>query len=170
MSTTLLAARIAAAMAFKLATSADIGKGQQEVDWSPSFNFTDGTGADQAKVAFADERTLSASSNEELDLAGGLTDLFGNTITFTKIKALLVVADAGNTNDVLVGGAGSNGFITPFGDATDVIKVKPGGLLLLVAPNATGYAVTASTGDKLKIANSSSGSSVTYQIGLLGVV
>lgn len=134
-----------------------------------SINLGDGNGANQANQVFHDQRTLAASASEELDLAGGLTNPLGQTVTFTKIKALLIRAAAGNTNDVLVGGAAANGFIAPFGDATDVIKVKPGGTLLLVAPDADGYAVTAATGDLLKIANSAAGSGVTYDIVAIGV-
>lgn len=134
-----------------------------------SINLGDGNGANQANQVFHDSRTLAASASEELDLAGGLTNGLGATVTFTKIKALLIRASSGNTNDVLVGGAAANGFIAPFGDATDVIKVKPGGTLFLAAPDAAGYAVTAATGDLLKVANSAAGSGVTYEIVLIGV-
>lgn len=134
------------------------------------YTFTDGTGANQIKSMFTDQRTLSASATEDLDLAGSLTDVYGATITFTKVKLLMVRAASGNTNDVLVGGAGSNGFTSWVGDATDVVKVKPGGSLILVAPDATGYAVTAGTGDLLTITNSAGSTSVTYDIVILGVV
>lgn len=80
------------------------------------------------------------------------------------------MAAAANTNNVVVGGAASNGFINWVGDATDVINVRPGGVFMLVAPDSTAYAVTASTGDILKVANSSSGTSVTYTIVIIGVV
>ena len=71
---------------------------------------------------------------------------------------------------MLVGGAGSNGFTSWVGDATDVVKVKPGGALILVAPDATGYAVTAGTGDLLTITNSAGSTSVTYDVVIMGVV
>src|SRR5690349_14906604 len=41
-----------------------------------------GTGNNQANTMFADTRTLTASSSENLDLAGGLTDPLGGTLTF----------------------------------------------------------------------------------------
>jgi hypothetical protein len=93
----------------------------------------------------------------------------GATLTFTKIKAILVKAAEGNTNNVVVGGAASNGWVGPFGDVSDTVAVKPGGTLLLVAPNAAGYAVTAGTGDILKVANSGAGTGVTYDIVIVGV-
>lgn len=146
----------------------DLGVASYPALIGADYNLDNGSGANQASLMFSDIRTLTASSTENLDLAGSLVDAFGTTLTFAKIKALIVIADAGNTNDVLVGGAGSNTMLTFFGDATDIVKVKPGGMLVLVAPDATGYAVTASTGDILKVANSSSGTGVTYKIILIG--
>ncbi len=132
------------------------------------FTLTNGNGANQANLAFSDERTLAASATENLDLAGVLTDAFGNLLTFAKVRVILIYALPANTNNVLVGGAASNGFITPFNDATDIAVVKPGGMLLMIAPDTNGYAVTAATGDLLKITNSSSGTSITYDVIILG--
>ena len=41
---------------------------------------------------------------------------------------------------------------------------------MLVAPDANGYAITATTADLLKIANSAGGTSVTYTIAILATV
>lgn len=140
----------------------DIGKGWQ-------FNLPNGTTAGKADVLWHDERTLAASGSEDLDLAGSLTGILGGTATFAKVKAVIVYADDGNTNDVVIGGAASNGWLGPFGDATDTVAVKPGGLLVMMAPGTAGLgSVTAGTGDLLHVANSSSGSAVTYQIILVG--
>tara|TARA_Y100000310_G_scaffold345430_1_gene464863 strand:- start:1236 stop:1745 length:510 start_codon:yes stop_codon:yes gene_type:complete len=128
----------------------------------------DGTGADQADLLFTDTRTISASSNDDLDLAGGLTDPLGDTLTFVRIKAMFISAAAGNTNNVLVGGAGANDFINWVGNSSDIIVVMPGGGFFLFAPDATAYAVTAGTGDILRVANSAGGSTVDYDIVLIG--
>lgn len=148
----------------------DIGDGKHVINKTYDVAFSNGTGANQANMVFTDQRTLSASGTEDLDLAGGLTDAFGNTITFTSIKGIFIYAATGNTNDVLVGGAASNQFIEWVSNASDVIVVKPGGFFGLCNPAANGYAVTASTGDLLKVANSSSGTSVTYDIIIVGEV
>jgi len=169
MATILNSAQVSAVIKADLANVVDLGTVMNSVSWSPSYSFGDGTGADQAKIVFTDERTLAASANESLDLAGGLTDAFGQAITFTKIKAIAIKAAAGNTNNVEVGGAASNAFLL-FKDATDVLPVRPGGMALIVAPDAAGIAVTAGTGDLLKVANSGGGTGVTYQIAILGVV
>lgn len=167
--TTLETAMLALNIAASLTNLNDVGIARHSLPFNPTFSLTNGTGANQANAGFADIRTLSASGTENLDLSGSLLDAFGNTLAFTKIKAMVVLAASGNTNDVLIGGAGSNGFITPFADATDVARVKPGGLLVMVAPDANGLAVTAGTGDILKVTNSAGSTSVTYTIILIGV-
>jgi hypothetical protein len=133
-----------------------------------SYKFTNGTGANQIDRVFSDRRTLAASASESLDLAGTLVDALGATVTFARVRALRIKADAANTNNVVVGGAASNAFASLFGDATDKIVVRPGGLVLVVAPDTTGYVVTAGTGDLLQVANSGAGTGVTYDITILG--
>lgn len=129
---------------------------------------TSGTGANQADVIFHDQRTIAASGTEDLDLAGTLTGAFGATVTFARIKLIVITAAAANTNNVVVGGASSNGFINWVSDATDKVVIRPGGAFCLLAPDATAYAVTAGTGDLLTVANSSSGTGVTYDVILVG--
>ncbi len=151
-----------------LQSALDLVTVQAPLSYSASLSLATGTGAGQADLIFSDTRTLTASSTENLDLAGVLTDALGATLTFVKIKGIIVRASTGNTNDVVVGGAAANGFINWVADATDKINVRPGGLFVLIDPTGSGYAVTASTGDILKVANSSSGSSVTYDIIIIG--
>jgi hypothetical protein len=129
-----------------------------------------GTGAGNADRMFTDQRTLTASSTEDLDLAGVLTDAFGATLTFARIKLIHIEALATNVNNVVVGGAATNQFINWVGAATHQVVVRPGGSLTLTtgSADATGYAVTATTGDLLRIGNSGAGSSVGYNIVLIG--
>lgn len=131
------------------------------------ITLTPGTSSGNADLIFMDTRTLAASATENLDLAGGLVDPLGATLTFVTIKAIYVKASSANTNNVVVGGAGSNTLLGIFSDATDKILVKPGGVFMWVAP-ATGATVTTLTGDILLVANSSSGTSVTYDIVIIG--
>ncbi|MFC8267811.1 hypothetical protein ACFUIZ_19070 [Streptomyces cinereoruber] len=146
------------------------GKATYPFGLSRSVSLVDGTGAGKADRVWTATRTLAASASEDLDLAGTLVDAFGATVSFAKIKALMVSAAAGNTNNVVIGGASSNGFITWVGAATHTVIVRPGGALALLTgeADANGYAVTAATGDLLKIANSGSGTPVTYSIAIIG--
>lgn len=129
-----------------------------------------GTAAGQADQIWHDQRTLAASATEDLDLAGVLVNALGATVTFARIKGLLVAAAAGNTNNVVVGAAATNAWATLL-NATGTLTLRPGDLVVAMAgqANATGWAVTAGTGDLLKVANSAGGSSVIYDIVLLGV-
>lgn len=144
----------------------DLGTLLADVDESFSADLASGTSASQADLIWSDTRTLTASATENLDLAGVLADAFGATLTFVKIKAILIKAAAGNTNNVVIGN-GSNPFLGPFGAAAHTLAVPPGGCVALFAP-VSGWAVTAATADILKVANSSSGSSVTYDITIVG--
>lgn len=165
-----LNASVKLALVGEFANSADLGTTKLPLGYNGSFVFTHGTGANQVGSVFTDTRTLAASGSEDLDLSGVLTDAFGAAIAFTRIKGLIVKAAPGNTNDVIVGGNGSAPCASFFGDATDTLRVKPGGMVALMAPNATGYAVTPGTADLLTLANSGAGTSVTFDILILGTV
>jgi hypothetical protein len=138
------------------------------LNYLKTYQLDSGTGANQADKIWTDTRTLTASSTENLDLAGVLTDAFGATVTFARVKALIISANSLNTNDVVVGGAATNTFINWVGDPTDKIKLKPGASFMLVAPDSTAYPVTAGTGDILLVANGAAGTSVTYDIVVIG--
>ena len=139
------------------------------VDKLVNSTLANGTAAGQADRIYAGTRTLAASTTEDLDLAGGLTDAFGSTITFVKVKALLIVAAAANTNNVVVGAASANQWVTRF-NSTGTTTLRPGATACYIAgsADATGWTVTASTGDLLKVANSGAGSSVSYDIVIVG--
>jgi len=131
--------------------------------------FTDslanGTASDQSDVLFHDTRSLAATS-EDLDLAGSLTDAFGSTVTFADVTGIFIQNN--NTtagHDLAIGGAAANQFINWVSDASDEIVVRAGGCLLLWAPK-DGYAVTAATGDLLKI--DAGANTVSYDIVLVG--
>jgi len=142
----------------------DLSVTKDDLILTPQKQFTPGTGNNQMDKLFHDMRTLADGANESLDLAGTLVDMFGTTIIFAKIKAMLI-HNLSATQTLTIGG-GATPFINWVGDATDVVKIPPNGMLLLVAPLA-GFAVTADTGDILKIANSA-GAACDYQIALAG--
>lgn len=153
-----------------LSKDVDIGSLSHNISYAQSYTLTNGTSANQANMMFTDTRTINASSSEDLDLAGGLTDPFGTSIVFTRIKGIIICANSGNTNNVVVGGDATSTFLTWVGAETDSVIVRPGGMICLMAPDATSYAVTATTGDLLKISNSGATTGVTYDIILLGTV
>jgi hypothetical protein len=131
------------------------------------ITMTNGTAADRADLVFSDTRTISASSSENLDLAASLTDVFGSTLTFVELRAIMVIADSSNTNNVRVTRPASNG-VPLFLAASDGIDVPPGGVFLWSCPADGAVTVTASTGDIITVANSSSGTAVNYDIVIVG--
>ncbi|MFJ4847543.1 hypothetical protein [Streptomyces sp. NPDC088733] len=134
-----------------------------------AMQLASGTGAGKADRIYHGRRTLAASATEDLDLAGVLVDAFGTAITFARIKALLIAAATANTNNVVVGAASSNQWAT-FLNTTGTMTLRPGAFVGVGtgAADATGYGVTASTGDLLKVANSAGSTSVQYDIVLIG--
>lgn len=164
-----LSASIKLSVSATLTGTSDLGSRKYDLPFTKTVSFTHGTGANQANQIWTDTRTISASSSEDLDLAGVLTSPLGTTLTFTKIKAIIIAASANNTNNVVVGGD-TNALINWVGNANDVVNIRPGGFICLTAPDSTAYGVTASTGDILQITNSDGTSSVTYDIIIIGVV
>lgn len=149
------------------ATSKKSLDGRDVVDRLPDsadVQLGSGIGYGKADIAFMDQRTLAASTSENLDLAGVLTDGFGQVITAAKVKAIEIENPEGSLSDLEVGGAAANGFLGPFKDATDIIVLKPGDKF--VAVSRTGWTVTPGTGDILKVANGAGGS-VAYNIKLI---
>lgn len=120
----------------------------------------------KADVLWAGKRTIVASGSENLDLAGVLAGLLGGTVTAAEITAIVVLADESNTNDVVLFGAASNAFNGPLTGTTPKLAVGPGDPFYCA--NRKGWPVVAGTGDILLVANSGSGTSVTYTIVLFG--
>lgn len=134
--------------------------------YAAQIDLATGTGLGQADRRWTSQRTLTASATEDLDFAGSLTGPLGAAVTFARIKALLVKAAVGNTNDVVLSRAAAG--IPLFAATGDALSVKPGGLFLWVAPTAAGIVVTATTADTLTVTNSAGSTSVTYDIVVLG--
>lgn len=140
-----------------------------------STRLTDGTSAGKADRLYVATGTLAASASLNLDLAGSVADVFGSTITFARIKVIYVELTADTTaTHVYVGGhasAGLTNWITSagtFGTDQPKVTVRNGGVLFLCAPDATAYAVTATTADILKITNADGANVATYRLALVG--
>lgn len=162
-------AMVAVSAFAELSTAIDLGTSKAPQSLSRSMSLGSGTTAGNADRVFSDRRTLAASGTEDLDLAGTLVDAFGAAITFARIKGIVIAAAAANTNNVVIGNATSNAWATLLG-ATSTVTLRPGAFLAVGTGVAdpTGYAVTAGTADLLKILNSAAGTSVTYDIHIIG--
>lgn len=157
---------IDANLSASLTSALDLVTASAPLALNTRISLASGTSTGQADLCWSDTRTVAASGTDALDLAGTLAGNLGGTLTIVKLKAVFVRAAAANTNNVRVNRPASNG-VPLFLAASDGIDVLPGGLFLWVAPGA-GVTVTAGTGDLLNIDNSSSGTSVTYDVVFVG--
>jgi len=106
-------------------------------------------------------RSLTNSASETIDLDGGVTNSFGTQLDFAEVRLVFISAASTNTAALNVGGAAANAFSTWLGDASDVVSIRPGGVLMVVGPDDTAY--TVSTNGNLKIQNGGTGNA-TYDI------
>ena len=127
---------------------------------------SNGTSSGNVSQMWHDTRTLNASATEDLDFAGGLTNAFGVTLTFVKIKFIYICAAAGNTNDVQVTRVATTGMPLFMADG-DGIALGPGEFFIYCSPT-TGKTVTPTTDDTLTFTNSAGGTSVSWDIIVVG--
>lgn len=162
-----LTSGVSVALSGTLTSALDLATGSSPLSVRKAANFASGTGVGKADRIWSDRRTLAASASEDLDLVGVLLDAFGGTISFVKVKGLYISAADANANNVVVGAA-----TAPWAtllSATGTLTLRPGAFFGLGTGAAdAGYAVTATTGDILKVANSGAGTSVTYDIAIIG--
>lgn len=164
---TSLTTTLTASLQAALSNPIDLVTGAAPLDYTKKMTWTNGTLVNTADKVFSDTRTVTASSTDALDLAGSLTDIYGATLTFVEVRGLLVVAAAGNTNNCRLNRPASNG-VPLFLAASDGIDIPPGGFFFWACPADGKVTVTPSTGDIINIDNSSSGSSVTYDVVIIG--
>lgn len=166
---TSLAVQLALTLSWQQTNAADLSTPRDAAALSLDDELTNGTAIDTADVLWHDRRTLAATTSEDLDLAGSLVSaLTGAAVTFAKIKCILIKNRSTTAGYILaVGGASSNQFINWVANSSDIVNVGPNGIFMLWNPSLAGYAVTASTGDLLKI-NNTGGGSLDYDIVLIG--
>jgi len=142
-----------------------------------SISWAFGSGASEFDLVFHDTRIVAAAGNEELDLAGSLTDGFGNTLTYANIKVLAIMnvsdqtlttpAHTATAAIINIGGAAANTWDGPFNDSTDEIILGAGDMFIVTRKAAAGMAVTAGTGDLLRIEETAT-LEAAYRIALFG--
>jgi hypothetical protein len=134
-----------------------------------AVDLTYGTTSAKANWMYYASRTVAATTADNLDLSGSLTDGLGNTISATKLKlAVIAIASPDGTKSLRVGPRGvANAAQLNFGGvaATDYQTVTH--WWWLYEPVA-GYTITAATADIFGVYNPGAGS-VTYSVLLAGV-
>lgn len=164
-----LTAKMAIELNIAYSASRDLADTQHPIILSrgPTLKSAEGAGNDDhADVVWDDQRTLADTANETLDLQdGSLTDNLGNAVTIDILKALYI-KNTSTDASLLIGGAAATQ-LGLFNDVSDVLKLQPGGEILLTAPLAAGIDTT--TNSDLKLAHDGTGSSdLVYDIVVVG--
>ena len=127
------------------------------------INFTNGTGSGQADLFFqinVPALGTSATSTYDLD-ANTMTDPFGNTLTFVKVKAILLShTGTSSASSIKLGGD----FITTANIGTN--NIVAGSSILIT--DKTGYTVTATSADVLTVTNNDGSNTANYDLFLIG--
>lgn len=145
----------------------DLLKATAALSYARSGSFQTGVGANQADKMWSDKRNILASATDDLDVSGTtLQDPLGINLALARVKLIAVYAYATNINDVIFGG--SSAPVPILTGTTPALPIKPGGMLLLTAPLATGYPVTATTADLIRFTNGGAGTSVDYDVVIIG--
>jgi hypothetical protein len=107
---------------------------------------TYGTNAGQMTAVVQIAGSLTNGQTTAVALTAGVADSFGDTIVFTRLSVLACRASASNLGAIHLGTASTNWLSS----TNSLAIIQPGGLILLAAPDATGYPAAA-----LSISNAS---------------
>jgi hypothetical protein len=131
-----------------------------------TFTHTSGTNANQMNQLWHQSVAFVAGGTNTYDLAGGITNAFGTTLTMAKVRFLYIEAATTNGSTLTIGNH-ANAFSSWLGATNQTAKIRPGGALMLVGPDAAAYAVGAGSTDILKLVNDdgSAGASATVYVG-----
>ena len=123
-----------------------------------------------ANQMWRDRRFVTTgSTTDDLDLSGSLTNVFGETVSFSTIRALIIHNRATVVGDDLdVGGAAANP-LTSIHDGSGTAKytIRASGIDFKWAP-LDGYAVSGGSADTLRITHAGSTEAIYYDIVIIG--
>lgn len=134
----------------------------------PEFKqvYGDGTSANQVN-AIIDQTRSVAGSPENLDLTGGLTDAFGNAVTFALIRDLIIRnrSETSGQDLELSGNFVTGALLADWVDDSLKIRVPPGGTFRLASP-VDGFTVTGTLQDVLTV--DPGANTISYDLVILG--
>jgi hypothetical protein len=159
-----LTAKLSIVLTHVLSQALDLSTPVDSFRLDLSRELADGTDDDQVDRAFADRREAVAAP-DDIDLRGALVNALGATVQFATVKALVIRNRATVAGRNLTVGGATNAFASFLGGAAHKIVIPPGGVCILTAP-LDGYAVTAGTGDILRLDPGSA--TVEYDLYILG--
>lgn len=139
-----------------------------DAEFNASLNYilalTDGNAANKAELVYLKTDSVTASGTDSWDLAGSLTDAFGNTITCTKLKGVIVWNKSSTAGDILNVIRPATDGAAIFGADGDLSAIGPGGLFAWIVPSAAAVTVTGGDTDNIDITETGGANTVSYQI------
>jgi len=113
------------------------------------WNHTTGTSTNQMNVVVRETGILTNLQYRTVDLTT-VTNSFGALSNFTTVRFLCITCPSSNLGEITIGADGPSAFSSWCGDTNQVVKIRPGGCWLMVAPDHTGYTIG---GGLLRISN-----------------
>ena len=127
-----------------------------------------GVGVDAGDLLYvAKAVALGSGATTNLDVSGGVSDAFGTSFVPVKIKMMYFKNNSTTAGQTITIGGHATTALLIFGTAAHTHTVGPNGFVLIWEPSLAGKAVTASTGDVLKILNDTA-NAITYDIAFIG--
>lgn len=172
MATTLTVNSLRVSVGWSFEDVETFGNSLNSGSFTHSKTLADGTGAGSANLLYVvqDDTGITASGSTTLDLQS-LTDMFGNSISFSKVKVIYIENQSTTSGvNLVVGAAAADqwGAATAFiSTTTATVLVPAAGVLYAARTDATGWVVDATHKD-LKIANASGSAAVPYKIVFIG--
>lgn len=170
MATTISSVSISAAVNWDATNVLTLSTGHDKSALSYSDSLADGTSADQCKCVYHTQGTLANGASTNIDVSGSLTDMFGNSAVFTKIKGIFIINKGIASGSTYTETSGEN-LIVSTSTLTAAIHsapIEPGGCLLFTSPKVGGT-VTATSADLITLTRAGS-STITYQIVIWGLL
>jgi len=158
---------------------AGVGTPKDVLNISKLLSLTFGNGAGKADQIYYDRNDIAASGSDDLDMAGVLTNIFGETISFDLVRAVMVLnrsdeAIVHGTHtvatdaEISIGGSGGFEWVGPFAAVGDKMEIPAGGLFIMTNPTAAGWVVGPGATDLLGIDNLDGADVALYDIVIIG--
>jgi len=129
---------------------------------------TFGTNAAQMNAFVRYAGSLTNGEERTFNLQGGVSNSFGDAVTFKRVNFLAIKGVTNNAGEITVGDAAANPFTGWIGGTNPTVSVGVGGMVMAYSPDATGYAV-ATNSNSLKIQNATTNASLGYELYIGGV-
>lgn len=147
-------------------TASGLGTATLSALFEKSLSWPSGTGANQADRLYQQAgATIAGSATTQVDLTGTLMDAFGTLLAMVRVKCVAVYAYPANANDIQLTRPATG--VAILGATADYVVIRPGGIFVWIAPDATAVPVAAGTADLINLTNAGAGT-VTYDLVVLG--